>query len=281
MWNIAFLTAIPTYSLLQDAIEMMFGRIRACGGFNNNPNVYQFKGAFRKIQANTKVGLSEHSNCRVFDSYLPDNHFYSNIYFVTSARPKICMDQSLYDSQKDAILNKLNESQSAKSMEAMSTTHHMLDGSADFMTVFIASSIENKIMNCNSFHCESCRFIFCENQKLISVDTEYLKWQPCISTVDICKISEKFFKLHNLQNSKPQFDFKVLYCLIFRSMNFDLLYSNSKFECNLNHKYQFIKCIVGQYISIRANQIAKQATLAPMNSLIRQQYNHLVLFSGQ
>lgn len=38
------LTSIATYNMLQDVIEMLFGRIRACGGFNNNPNVHQFKG---------------------------------------------------------------------------------------------------------------------------------------------------------------------------------------------------------------------------------------------
>lgn len=51
------LTSIATYNLLQDVIEMFFGRIRACGGFNNNPNVQQFKGAFRKIQANMNTDL--------------------------------------------------------------------------------------------------------------------------------------------------------------------------------------------------------------------------------
>lgn len=38
------LTSIATYNMLQDVIEMFFGRLRACGGFNNNPNFPQFKG---------------------------------------------------------------------------------------------------------------------------------------------------------------------------------------------------------------------------------------------
>lgn len=40
------LTSIPTYNLLQDFIEMFFGRIRACGGFNNNPNAHQWMGMY-------------------------------------------------------------------------------------------------------------------------------------------------------------------------------------------------------------------------------------------
>lgn len=42
----AVLKAIPTYNFLQDVLESTFARIRACGGFNNNPNVNEFKGKF-------------------------------------------------------------------------------------------------------------------------------------------------------------------------------------------------------------------------------------------
>lgn len=91
-----FLSNIYTYNLLQDVIEMMFGRIRACGGFNNNPNVQQFIGAFRKMQCNIKIDLSVGSNCRMFDMNLPENLFYSDIFFVSSKRAKITMDEHAY-----------------------------------------------------------------------------------------------------------------------------------------------------------------------------------------
>lgn len=41
------IATIATYKLLQDVLEMLFSRIRSCGGFNNNPNIQQLKGAFR------------------------------------------------------------------------------------------------------------------------------------------------------------------------------------------------------------------------------------------
>lgn len=34
--------SIPTYYLLQDVVEIFFAKIRAFGGYNNNPNVHQF-----------------------------------------------------------------------------------------------------------------------------------------------------------------------------------------------------------------------------------------------
>lgn len=136
-------------------------------------------------------------------------------------------------------------------------------------------------MNCKNFYCNGCRYVFDQNEKIESIDSNVMKWKPCASTVKICNHAEKFFKLYDIGKARPRYDFKILYCLIFRSMNFNTLYTNSKFECSHEHKYQFIKCIVGQYVSKRANQIAKQITYDQQDGLIRQQYNHSVNFRGQ
>lgn len=282
------LTTIATYNLLQDVIEMLFGRIRVCGAFNNNPNVQQFKGAFRKIQANMKLDLSLDSNCRLFDSHLPDDMFYSNVYFVSSKRGKIELDETIFEQQKDSILTDIAELDSSfesiDNFDAMvQTSHmgHMLDSTPNFTIACIASSIEKKIMECKSFHCSDCLLVFNENKKEDNINTSLIRWKPCTSTIQICKTSEKFFKLYDIQKLNPRFDFRVLYCLIFRSMNLDALFPISKFNCDFNHKYQFIKCIVGQYITIRANQISKEITLGNQTELIRTKYNRLVNTKGQ
>lgn len=285
------LTSISTYNLLQDVIEMFFGRIRACNGFNNNPNVHQFRGAYRKVQANMKLDLSIDSNCRAFDYDLPDNMYYSNIYFVTSKRPKIGMNQSIYDEQKEGILdelerseknaNELRQLESTNDIDAMGGFYHMLDATSNFMVAYIASSIERKIMESNTFHCNDCVSVFEENEKDDSINTMLLRWKPCTSTIVICKASEKFFKLFDVEKPNRQFDFKVLFCLIFRYMDLNSLFSMSKFDCDINHKYQFIKCIVGQYVTIRANQISKQITLERHDKLVRQRLNRLTNIKGQ
>lgn len=163
----------------------------------------------------------------------------------------------------------------------MNTVNCLLDGTSRFMNTYIASSIERKIMQCKSFHCNGCVSVFDENDKTNSIDSRLMNKRPCISTVEICETAEIFFKLYDIQQSKPEFDFKVLYCLIFRSMNFEKLFPKSKFKCDANHKYQFIKCFVGQYVATRANHTSKQFTLDRQEKIIRQQYNHLVNFRGQ
>lgn len=270
-----WLKHIPTYNLLQDVIEMFFGRIRATGGHNNNPDVQQFKGAYRRVQANMKMDLSPTSNCRMFDMHLPDDLFFSNIYFVSSKRAKISMDENAYQNQKDDVLDLVDDSISS------SGTHYMLDGTANFMLMYAASKIEQKIVECKTFHCNSCRLVFEENDKVDSIDTHFSRWKPCQSTFEISRAAEKFFRLYDGHESMPRFDFKVLYCLIFRSLNFNVIYSQSKFLCDFSHKYQFIKCVVGQYITMRANHIAKRITLARHDKLIRQKCTQLINIKGQ
>lgn len=315
-----FFTHIATYNLLQDVLEMFFGRIRSCGGFNNNPNMCQFKGAFRKILCNMRLDLSSKTNCRMFDVNLPENVFYSNIYFVSSKRPKLTLNQQTYENQLEPILELVEDEQEwnpehgwvrarassvsntdetvahpeesvelAEPVEPVAPILNALLDTSDFMILYHATSIEQNLIKIISrkgfFYCNvvgsSCRTVFDENEKFSSIDTQFLSYVPCKSTMEICKRSEQFFKLYDGEKSKPRFDFKTLYCLIFRTMDLDRLYPESKFECEPTHKYQFLKCIVSQYISKRALQIAKQTTLERQGALIREQCTRLVNFKGQ
>lgn len=308
--NEHYFNSIPTYNLLQDVLEMMFARIRSCGGFNNNPNVFQFKGAFRKVVCNMKMDLAVNTNCRMFDMNLPENLFYSNIYFISSKRPKIILNKQTYENQKESILEVVEDecewhpeygwitpsderimSDIDGAIASADPEVLMLNGSldiSDFMILHHAISIESNLMNIignKGFYCNaedsSCHTVFDENEKFLHVDMQSSSYVPCKSTMDICKKAEQYFKLYNGQQSKPRYDFKTLYCLIFRTMDMDRLYPNSNFQCDPTHKYQFIKCIVGQYIAKRALQIAKQTTLARQDKLIREQCTRLVNFRGQ
>lgn len=193
-----------------------------------------------------QLDLSIDSNCRVFDSHLPENMYFSNVYFVSSKRPKIVMDQSSYEVQKELILDELqdasddmefNELNEVNGLNALSDN----DATPNFMTAYIASSIEQKIMESSTFHCTECVSVFEENEKEESISTHLLQWKPCTSTMNICKTAERLFKLYDVKKSNSRYDFKVLYCMIFRSMNLDSLFPKSQFSCDIHHRYQFIK----------------------------------------
>lgn len=117
--------------------------------------------------------------------------------------------------------------------------------------------------------------------KIEAYDSSILRRNPCVSTFKICKISEKFSKLFDIRESKSQYDFRVIYCLIFRAMDLNGLFPDSKFECDATHRYHFIKCIVGAYISQRATDVSKEITHSQHDQMFRQQLNHMIPFKGQ
>lgn len=54
---------IVTYRLSQDHLELFFGCIRQKGGYNNNPNVVQFKSAYKKILNHLELKTNFRGNC--------------------------------------------------------------------------------------------------------------------------------------------------------------------------------------------------------------------------
>ena len=56
-----------TYKLSQDHLELFFGAIRCCGGFNNNPTSRQFTAAYKRLLLRSSI-QSGHDNCITRDS---------------------------------------------------------------------------------------------------------------------------------------------------------------------------------------------------------------------
>ena len=52
-----------TYKFSHDRVELLFSCIRARGGWNNNPNVLQFKYAIRKMLMRNAITASKSANC--------------------------------------------------------------------------------------------------------------------------------------------------------------------------------------------------------------------------
>lgn len=63
-----------TYKLSQDHLELTFACVRGKNGFNNNPDVIQFKSAMKRLIMHNSIAPSRHATCavmeRTFDLYL-------------------------------------------------------------------------------------------------------------------------------------------------------------------------------------------------------------------
>jgi hypothetical protein len=56
-----------TYKLSQDHLELTFACVRGKNGFNNNPDVIQFKSAMRRLVMHNSIAPSRHANCAVME----------------------------------------------------------------------------------------------------------------------------------------------------------------------------------------------------------------------
>lgn len=76
-------------------------------------------------------------------------------------------------------------------------------------------------------------------------------------------------------------DFRVLYYMIFKEIDFEKVFDESDFKDHEQHKYYLIKCIVDEYIRIKTTRTSKQITLDQYDKLLRTKLTRLIHFSGQ
>lgn len=188
----AIMTSIATYSLSQDHIEIFFGKLRAKSGFNDNPNVAQFKGAYKRLLLNASVMAPQSTNCREFDFDTLDYSPFTNVYFVSSRKPThdIVIDSNFH---QEIVIEREEINKRICTLEQMKSSDYLLDNLTAANTAYVARSIEEKIESATQFFCAKCKPIFVENKK---VDECYMSsktlQRPCLSTYNICKIADKF-----------------------------------------------------------------------------------------
>lgn len=292
----AVLKDIKTYSFSQDHIEIFHAKIRSRNGHNSNPNSVQYKGAYRRLACNMEVKAPESSNCIVLDENHSSFSLHSNVYFISSRRPKldILNDESFVRNlmcQEEQILNELEELEDVAGMESCSSLH---DGIAGASIAYAARLIEKKIER-QEFYCECCKFVFLQNDKLTDGTFLIEAKRPCASTFVICKIADKYIRLHKPkyfgidgvdmrdleENEHTEKDFRVLYYLIFKEIDFDRIYENSDFKNHEPHKFHLVKCIVKEYIRMKTSHTSKQITLSQYDKLLRTKLTRWIHFSGQ
>lgn len=153
---------------------------------------------------------------------------------------------------------------------------------------YIASSIEKRIQTSAHFNCKKC---FDASTCLQS------KRKNLIEVFQAARISNHrlgaLSKYANMQKNFSKFmtfvinsmrwsRWNLLNPMILGWYTLDLksLYEKSDFVC-IGHKYEFIKSIVGLYISIRASFFCNELTFDQYKTFLRTKLNKMILFSGQ
>lgn len=269
---------LVAYSFSQDHVELFFAKIRSLHGHNTNPNGMQFKSAYRKLLSNIKILAPESSNCKSFGTKLASFSPQTNIYFVSSRRPKLNIVDDL-EFQKDLENQQESLLGAYLYLNQMKTNEYLTDELYTSSLAYIARIIEEKIEN-TDFYCDDCKFVLSENEKIDGFSVGSIRTNPCHSTFRICKIVDRFLSLYQ-PGSKSNYNFNVIYYQIFQEIDYSKMYSNTSFEHDITHKHYFIKCVVDSYIQFKTSHIANRTTLEDYPQIIRSLLTRMIHFRGQ
>lgn len=243
---------LPTFSFSQDHLESFFGRIRSCHGFNDNPNIQHFCGAFRRIVINQEIRSSHRSNCQ--------DHL--NIMTVSS---RLLQSKSVDNTQETPLI--LPEADEVVEYEGqtvqtvrMQECEFRSDDLEKTSVAYMAGSIEKRILTQAAFNCADCRNLFSLNDKvaecLFTGDLDTIQI-PCETTFKICYIANSYLKI---MARDACYTYEKLFRDIWSQVDVDNAYVKMNFEGHENHKEFFIKTIIEEFVRKQANCIAREVT---------------------
>lgn len=275
---------ILTYKFSQDYLEIFFSKIRSRHGYNNNPNVLQFKYAMRQILLRNEIRGSPNSNCLHLDSD-PSGTMYQFIW------KKKKQQNAIFESMDDESDNEI-ETFNNDSLSNCSTLK-------EYILFYIAGYIIKKLLS--QIDCYTCainlqkqrsdhnyvhssiysKFLdFVNNGGLIIPDNSVFK--IIIETERQINIQTNNFS--NLRD--PNLNLKVL-SKVKNSLTLDNnIFPNLNCE-NINiletsHKIKLILVIATRYIKIRLHSYSKfycNEILKPIRK--RHRLTKQILFSSE
>lgn len=282
---------LSTYRLSQDHLELFFGCIRRHGGHNNNPNVIQFKAAYKKILANLELRDSFSGNCAPMDNF--SILTCSSVETVNSTC--ILRDVDNEDFQLDEVLEKEFETdfQVSENCEFLSGIINETSVSVGaYQIIGYISGYVSRILS-RKIKCEICVSSLVSNRKLdfhklITVRDMGGLYFSSKSVFDVCKATEIFIRKLINQNDgkgvsiKHSIDFikmKVLKVFIHSNIFEGLIIHSFESPAMLNHRLYLIRSIIETYANIKLRFVAKFDP-GLQNKSKRQKFTKLILFEG-
>lgn len=283
---------IATYRLSQDHIEMLFGLIRRHGGYNNNPNVIQFKGIFKKILHHLELKSSFLGNCIPLEK----------VTILTCSSAVQNINKTVGRRVLDEELIHLNHNNSISYTEEDTLVINNIDIFSSVLNSESSVAYENQIVGyisgwvsrvlSKSLKCEPCiNSLFTVNKlyfhKLINLKNKGGLCFPSEDVYKICLKSESALKIYMKENGHIFHDGAVsmLKLRIFRTFVtshdiFPLLHNHSiEFHPTFNHRVHIIPAIIEKYLNLRLHYAHKINSKSNTTSK-RPQRNKLTLFEG-
>jgi hypothetical protein len=273
---------VLTYKFSQDHLELLFSCIRSCGGFNNNPNVPQFKAALRKVLVRTSIKGSKYGNCSNLEPECNEPLFQ-----LKWKKPKKTEEEITdEDGQLQSLCDVVDQD---KSMSIYKEN----------ILAYIAGFVVRKVLKFIS--CKVCAEALLEKDNnniyylnLINVKNNGGLIVPSADVVKIVKKCESFFNAYitggnglisSARNIKGILANKIrreLFSLGIFSHLLDHDFQNCDITEDL-HSTRLTKLIIDYFLKIRLYRYGQQYTSEKLKKKkhgLRQQANKLILFQG-
>lgn len=177
-----------TYKLSQDALELLFGIIRAMGGFNDNPTAPQFDSAYTKTLFRNEVKASKNGNA------LPLENIQVLVTMSTQQKKKKSSTGGSESVAWDTV-----DWESVDVFRAALKMHMFkLANTVDSVTSFIAGFVAMKVFK--ACGCEPCSEVLIAHDQFVSGDVynfvslksvhgvEYMA--PTRDVLEVCRLTE-------------------------------------------------------------------------------------------
>lgn len=268
-----------TYKCSQDHLELFFCCIRSRGGWNNNPNVLQFKWALRKLLFRNSVVPSVNGNCSVYNEPCTAPIFE----FAMQEQPLPTNSSG----QDDAI----NMMRSIDHVEFSYYKNNIL--------YYISGFILKKVIKL--LDCCYCIDILLESNNCIEHNyamelnhfsnfTNFVSrgklYFPSTAVFKIIQHAEKVFQIAKLNSAINKQNF--ISCAIIEMKSHFIPKMQELFvpahpitsTCDPLHEVQLVTYLTKKYLELRIQTHSKQQTLEILGrrATIRQKLNKTVLF---
>lgn len=262
--NSHHLKFLSTYRLCQDHLEMFFGIIRSKGGFNDNPNVVQFKSAYKKILVRTELKAIETGNCVSLEQI--------SILTQPSTNPNKIITETTYNFEQ---MEQSHDDDDDDSFDEALNFGLPLEEYAQYIVAYIAGFIVRKLMKKNS--CATCHELLLGEKtnifnSLIKKKDRGGLIYPSAGVVKVVENAEKIIRDGRRQNATQ------IITMLWEKTNYYSLFSSANSDHDSKHVYLLIKSIVELYIRIRYHYEAKKKT---NSNSIRNYMKKIILFRNE
>lgn len=262
-----FLKYVPLYKISQDHLELLFSKIRARGGWNNNPTVRQFCSALKKIIICQELQEVETGNCIPLEkiSILYVSSAYSSAPLMSingstesyrmldnDENPDALLDHQYVKIPSDIIISEISKE------------------IVTYISGFVARHLVKKIM-CP----ECCSSLLAEKDipgSLIQLKSKGGLVTPSEDLIKVCLMAEKWFRgkfirigclgriapTTNLVDVNESTREIVRNCI--STSLFDSLNTHIFNDLESNHLIHLIKCICLKFFDIRLRHVAKNVS---------------------